>query len=85
MQHYPLIENDDDDEWSFAANDKFVIMAHRSAASMFGEAEAPVKEDGVVLEFDTFQEARIVCDLCNRKAGPNVSYTVTHKTLTGLC
>lgn len=56
--------------------DKFVVMAHRSGASVLGEAHLRCKQDGKVLEFSkegAEQYARKLNEGCQSS---NVHYTV---------
>ena len=53
------------------------IIAHRSAASIFGAASAPVKVNGEILEFADRTEAEAECARINRsRVSYNVDYTV---------
>ena len=54
---------------------KYGVWAVRSAASMFGAAEAWCKADGVPMEFDSLNAARLYANHLNETAGsPNVHY-----------
>lgn len=54
----------------------WIIMAHRSAASMFGEAHAPVTHKGNVVTFATEAEAREAARHWNENLKTmNVHYT----------
>ena len=55
------------------------VWAVRSAASMFGHAEAWCKEDGRPLEFESLEAARAYALELNRKATANVRYFVKEK------
>jgi hypothetical protein len=56
----------------------YSIMAHRSALSVCGAAQALLKgRDGKALEFETEEEARAYAQACNeRSASGNVRYAV---------
>ena len=55
------------------------VWAVRSAASMFGHAEAWCKEDGRPLEFESLEAAQAYALELNRKATVNVRYFVKEK------
>lgn len=55
------------------------VWAVRSAASMFGHAEAWCKEDGCPLEFESLEAAQAYALELNRKATANVRYFVKEK------
>ena len=55
------------------------VWAVRSAASMFGHAEAWCKEDGRPLEFESLEAAQAYALELNRKATANVRYFVKEK------
>lgn len=55
------------------------VWAVRSAASMFGHAEAWCKEDGRPLEFESLEAAQAYTQELNRKATVNVRYFVKEK------
>ena len=55
------------------------VWAVRSAASMFGHAEAWCKEDGRPLEFESLEAARAYALELNRKATANVRYFIKEK------
>lgn len=55
------------------------VWAVRSAASMFGHAEAWCKEDGRPLEFESMEAAQAYALELNRKATANVRYFVKEK------
>ena len=55
------------------------VWAVRSAASMFGHAEAWCKEDGRPLEFESLEAAKAYALELNRKATANVRYFVKEK------
>lgn len=55
------------------------VWAVRSAASMFGHAEAWCKEDGRPLEFESLEAAQAYTQELNRKATANVRYFVKEK------
>lgn len=55
------------------------VWAVRSAASMFGHAEAWCKEDGCPLEFESLEAAQAYALELNRKATVNVRYFVKEK------
>ena len=55
------------------------VWAVRSAASMFGHAEAWCKEDGRPLEFESMETAQAYALELNRKATANVRYFVKEK------
>ena len=55
------------------------VWAVRSAASMFGHAEAWCKEDGRPLEFESLEAAQAYALELNRKAPVNVRYFVKEK------
>ena len=55
------------------------VWAVRSAASMFGHAEAWCKEDGRHLEFESLEAAQAYALELNRKATVNVRYFVKEK------
>lgn len=50
------------------------VWAVRSAASMFGHAEAWCKEDGRPLEFESLEAAQAYALELNRKATVNIRY-----------
>jgi hypothetical protein len=54
----------------------FVVVAYRSAASMFGRGEELVKgEDGKPLRFESMSDAKAQADKWNKRlASSNVSY-----------
>ena len=54
---------------------KYGVWAVRSAVSMFGAAEAWCKADGVPMEFDSLNAARLYANHLNETVGsPNVHY-----------
>ena len=55
------------------------VWAVRSAASMFGHAEAWCKEDGRPLEFESLEAAQAYALELNRKATANIRYFVKEK------
>jgi hypothetical protein len=55
---------------------KFIIIAHRSAGSIFGSASAPAKENGVVMVFENAEAAHGQARVWNNRASPNVRYSV---------
>ena len=55
------------------------VWAVRSAASMFGHAEAWCKEDGRPLEFESLEVAQAYALELNRKATANIRYFVKEK------
>lgn len=55
------------------------VWAVRSAASMFGHAEAWCKEDGRPLEFESLEAAQAYALELNRKTTANVRYFVKEK------
>lgn len=60
----------------------FVVMAHRSAASSFGAATAPCKENREVVVYATEAEAQAMADKFNERIlTPNVHYTVEPLTV----
>ena len=60
-------------------NRVYGVWAVRSAASMFGHAEAWCKEDGRPLEFESLEAAQAYALELNRKTTANVRYFVKEK------
>jgi len=60
------------------ADTLFVVLAHRSANSIFGAASNPVMRNGTLLCFKTEKEARCERDRLNARAsaGSHVRYSV---------
>ena len=61
--------------------DTFIVIGHRTAASVFGAMDSPCKNiDGNVLEFDAEQWAKEYCDALTKDCrSSNVYYTVEIK------
>lgn len=54
---------------------KYGVLAKRSAASIFGAAQAWLKSDEKPMTFDTYEEAKAMADSLMKKIGTaNVSY-----------
>lgn len=62
-------------------NKKWIVMGHRTAASVFGAMDTPCKNiNGSVLEFETEQGAKEYRDALTKECvSPNVSYSVEVK------
>jgi hypothetical protein len=57
-------------------NLKHFVMAHRTAGSVCGAAERPLKSEGVIIRFDTEELARAEAARYNASTrSPNVYYT----------
>lgn len=55
----------------------WIVMAHRTATSVLGRADAPLKSQGKVLAFETEAAARAEAAKCNEASrSTNVFYTV---------
>ncbi len=56
---------------------KWIVMAHRTAGSVLGAADAPCKQDGKILKFDTKGAAEAYrTSLTEGCKSANVFYTV---------